>query len=132
MSLTVVDALTAYAEMLNTRDASILEPLLADDFHYASQKVFHEITSKAEYMEYIVGKLESLEESGSEVWAEIGELTYGFPGPCVVVAQGERENLMAVVLAEVGGEFITRIDLCIVPAPETARRSGVYPGRAGE
>ncbi len=52
MSLTVVDALTAFAEMLNT----------------------------------------------------MGELTYGFPGPCVVIAQGERE---------------------------TARRSGVYPGRAG-
>ena len=51
--------------------------------------MFHEITSKAEYMEYIVGKLETLQDSGFEVWAEIGELTYGFPGPCVVVAQGE-------------------------------------------
>ena len=131
MSLTVVEALTAYAEMINTLDASRLEPLLADDFHYASQKVFHEMTSKAEYMEYIVGKLETFRGSGFEVWAEMGELTYAFPGPCVVLAQGEREDLVAVLLAEVSGEYITRIDMCVVPPPESARRSGVYPGRSG-
>jgi hypothetical protein len=34
--------------MVNTLDASHLEPLLADDFHYASQWVFAEMESKAE------------------------------------------------------------------------------------
>ena len=43
MSLTAEQALRAYATMMNTLDASQLEPLLADDFHYASQWVFDEI-----------------------------------------------------------------------------------------
>ena len=40
MSLTVERALSAYAAMMNTLNVSHLEPLLADDFHYASQWVF--------------------------------------------------------------------------------------------
>lgn len=40
MSLTAEGALRAYATMMNTLDVSGLEPLLADDFHYASQWVF--------------------------------------------------------------------------------------------
>ena len=53
MTLTREDALRAYARMLNTLDESHIEPLLADDFHYSSQKVFSEITSKAEFLDYI-------------------------------------------------------------------------------
>lgn len=37
MSLTEEGGLRAYATMMNTLDASCLESLLADDFHYASQ-----------------------------------------------------------------------------------------------
>lgn len=51
--LTKEDALKAYASMMNTLDASHIEPLLAYDFHYASQWVFAEIKSKQEYLDYI-------------------------------------------------------------------------------
>jgi hypothetical protein len=45
------------------------------------------------------------------------------------MAQGDKDNLLAVVLAEVEDGLIKRLDLCGVPSPRSARRSGEYPGR---
>ena len=104
-----------------------IEPLLAPDFHYASQFVFDEIKSKDEYLAYIRPKLETIRQSDSPVWAEIGELTEYPGGPCVVLAQGDRNSLVSTVLLEVAGGLISRIDQCIVPPPTAARRSGEYP-----
>lgn len=121
-------ALRAYAKMINTLDVSILEPLLAEDFHYASQSVFHEIESKQEYMEYIVTKLQAIKQSDTPLWAEMATLEQKFPGgPCVVVAQGEKENLIATVLANVENGQIKKIVMCFVPDPYSAKRSGDYP-----
>jgi hypothetical protein len=129
MSLTVEQALRAYATMMNTLDASCLKPLLADDFHYASQWVLAEIESKNEYLEYIVPKLDAIRNSGSVVWAEMGSLHREFPGPCVVMAQDGKDNLLAVVLVKLEDEKIKRLDLCGAPSPHSARRTGEYPGR---
>ena len=125
--LEVEDALKAYAAMMNTLDSSKLEPLLAESFHYASQMVFSEIESKQEYMAYIKPKLKAVRRSGNRVWAEMGTLDDGFTGPCVVLAQGDKDNLVAVVLAKVEGDSISRIDMCIVPTPKSVIRSGEYP-----
>jgi hypothetical protein len=125
--LEVEDALKAYAAMMNTLNSSKLEPLLAENFHYASQMVFSEIESRQEYMAYIQPKLEAVRSSGNSVWAEMGSLETGFPGPCVILAQGDKENLVALVLAEVEDDLITRIDMCIAPTPQSAVRSGEYP-----
>jgi len=119
--------LRAYASMMNALDSSKLEPLLSDDFHYASQMVLAEIESKQEYLDYIKPKLEVVRASGTKVWAEMAMLTHSFPGPCVVLAQGDKENLVALVLAKVKGGQIERIDMCIVPTPQSANRSGEYP-----
>ena len=127
MSLTVERALRAYAAMMNTLNVSHLEPLLADDFHYASQWVFDEIQSKRAYLEYLVPKLDAIRKSGVIVWAEMGWLDSEFPGPCVVMAQSEKDNLIGVVLAKVGDGKIKRLDLCFVPGPHLARRTGEYP-----
>jgi len=70
-------ALEAYAAMMNSLDASILEPLLAENFCYASQWVLEEIDSKTEYLNYIVPKLEAIRESGSSVWAVCEEVALG-------------------------------------------------------
>jgi len=129
MSLTAEEALRAYATMMNTLDASCLEPLLADDFHYASQWVFAEIESKSAYLEYIAPKLEAIRKSGAAAWAEMGWLDREFPGPCVVLAQGDKDNLLAVALAKVEDGKIKRLDLCGAPSPLSARRRGEYPGR---
>jgi len=125
--LDIETALRAYASMMNALDSSKLEPLLSDDFHYASQMVLAEIKSKQEYLEYIKPKLEVVRASGTKVWAEMAMLTHSFPGPCVVLAQGDKENLVALVLAKVKGDQIERIDMCIVPTPQSANRSGEYP-----
>ena len=125
--LTEEDALRAYAAMINTFDVSHLEPLLADDFHYASQFVLDEIKSKQEYLDYITVKLQTIKTSGSRAWAEMGSLDTSWVGPCVVLAQGGKDDLVSVILAEVEGDKVKRLDLCIAPSPHSATRSGEYP-----
>ena len=51
------DFLQKLAEAYTKYDASIIEPYLAENMHYASMWVFHEMTSKQEYMDYLIGKL---------------------------------------------------------------------------
>ena len=63
-----------------------------------------------------------------------GVLDPGDLGSCVqhvelVMAEGEKNNLMAVVLAEVEDGKVKRLDLCGAPSPYSARRTGEYPGR---
>ena len=125
--LDIETSLRAYASMMNALDSSKFESLLSDDFHYASQMVLAEIESKQEYLDYINPKLEVVRASGTKVWAEMAILTHSFPGPCVVLAQGDKENLVALVLAKVKSDQIERIDMCIVPTPQSAKRSGEYP-----
>ena len=130
---TTLDAVRAYARAWNNLDVSCLEPLLADDVHYASQWVFDEIDDKARLVEYLTGKMDTVRESpGAKVWVEVGETRpYPMypcePGPCALVAQGNRDNARAVVLFEVEGGRIVRIDMCLVPSPETVHRTGEYP-----
>jgi hypothetical protein len=125
--LTKVDALRAYARMMHHLSADYLDPLLADDFHYASQWVFEEIVSKHQYLEYIRPKLEAIKTSGNRVWAELGELQSYPGGPCLIMAQGDKNNISATVLVEIVGSKIGRLDMCFVPSPQSARRTGEYP-----
>jgi hypothetical protein len=118
----VEGALRAYAEMMNTLDCKKLEPLLAPDFHYASQWVFSEIETKQGYLDYIRPKLETIKWSGNRVWAEMAHLDRDFPEPCVVLAQGNKDNLIALVLAKVADGLITRFDMCAVPSPYSAKQ----------
>lgn len=129
MLLSKEAALQAYARMMNTLDASHLAPLLAEDFRYSSQWVFPEIESKADYIAYITPKLQAIRSSGAQLWAEMGALDRELPGPCVVLAQGEKEKLLAVVLAKVEGDRLKRLDLCGAPSPYSAIRTGLYPGK---
>lgn len=124
----VEGALRAYAEMINTLDSTKLAPLLAPDFHYASQWVFSEISTKQDYLNYIRPKMETMKSSGNRVWAEMAHLDREFPGPCVVLAQGDKDNLVALVLAMVKDGMISRLDMCCAPSPHDAERSMDYPG----
>lgn len=92
MSLTREGALQACATRMNRLDVSHLEPLLADDFHDASQWVLAGIDSKRAHLEYIVTKWNAIRRSGPAVWAEMGWLENMFPGPCVVMSQGEQDR----------------------------------------
>ena len=120
--------LRAYATMMNTLDASAIEPLLADDFHYSSQWVLVEITSKQAYLDNIHPKLKAVRESGTKVWAEMAHLEQEIPGPCVVMAQESKDSLLSLVLGKVANGKLTRLDMCGAPSPWSAKRSGLYPG----
>lgn len=62
----------AYVKAWNKLDASIIEPLLSDEFTYGSMWVFEELHGKAAYMDYISGKFSDIKKSGSVVEAKIG------------------------------------------------------------
>jgi len=124
---TQVQALEAYAAMMNTLDVSKIEPILAEDFHYSSQWVLTDITSKQDFLDYITPKLEAIRTGGSEVWAEMGELTREIPGPCVVMAQGDKDNLLSVILSKVEGGKLKSLAMCGAPSPHHSTRSGRYP-----
>jgi hypothetical protein len=128
MSLTQSEALRAYARMMNTLDLSPLEPLLATDFTYESQTVFSALESKQAFLDYIRPKLQTIKDTGATVFAEMGMVSaYGQRQPCVVLAQNSKDNLVGLVLARVVAGKLSRLDLCIVPPPQAAERSGDYP-----
>ena len=58
--LTEVDALRAYARMMNTLDPTHLEALLAEDFVYESQVVLQPLKSKKKFLDYIYPKLKTI------------------------------------------------------------------------
>ena len=127
-NLTEEKALRAYAAMVNTGATQAFETLLADDFVYESQRVFAALTSKQQFVEYIRPKLRAVERSGRTAFAEMGVLNPdGRRQPCVVLAQDHVDNLIALIMAKVSEDKIKRIDLCIVPPPDSAQRSGEYP-----
>ena len=124
-------ALEAFARMMNTSNADEFLNLIDDHFVYSSQSVLNDITSKAEFSSYIKDKLKSVSAVSNKVYAELAEMQ-AYPmsslfGPCVVLAQGNKENLVSTVLVNVKDNKITRISLCIIPPPETTIRSGIYP-----
>jgi hypothetical protein len=128
MKLTQKDALRAYAKMMNTLRTEPLESLLAEDFTYESQAVFQALDSKRAFLDYIRPKLQTIARAKASVYAEMGMVSaYGNHQPCVVLAQNEKSNLVGLVLAKVKDNKLTHLDLCIVPLPETAERSGEYP-----
>ncbi|MEY4761457.1 MAG: hypothetical protein RLZZ200_1313 [Pseudomonadota bacterium] len=94
MESTRDQALRVDAAMMNTLDASRLEPLLSDAFHYGSQWEFAEMASKVEYLDYTAPTLRTVRDSGVAVWA-----------------QGGRDDLKAVVLATVEGGKLKRRDM---------------------
>jgi len=132
MELTEYDALKAYATMFNTLSIEPLEGILAEDFVYESQMTFEPLESKQEFLDYMTRKLQTIANSDAPVFAEMGTVgSYGDCGrirPCVIVAQYDKSNLMMLVFARVEDNKLKHLHLCVLPRPETAERSGEYPG----
>jgi hypothetical protein len=128
-----LELITEVAKSWNNLNISFLEPILAEDFVYNSQWVFDEMKGKQAYLKYISGKflaiIEGIEKKGNKIIAEIGYCTYGYPGkPCIVLTQTTYEKIQSVtLLIEAENNVITKMDLCGVPAPETAKLTGIIP-----
>jgi len=128
MPLTEANALRAYATMWNTLSIAPIEGFLAEDFTFESQFVFSALESKEAFLEYMTGKLETVGQSDAPAYAEMGTIHHlGQVRPCVLLEQPTKDNLLAVVLAKTNANKLKRLDLCIVPSPQEARRSGEYP-----
>ena len=126
--LTEKDALSIYARMMHTLDSSEFESFLSEDFSYSSQKVLTDMHSKDEFIEYIRPKLEVIKKTNSPVYAELGVCpAYGHTD-CLIMAQGDKSNLLGVAYASVKEGKINGLALCIVPTPDSAERSGIYHG----
>lgn len=127
MKLTEADALRVYARTINTLDASQIETLLDDNFRCSSQWLIGEITSKQDYLDYLKSQLLEYQQSGVRPYAEMAVVSAWGHNECVVMAEGEKENLTATVFATVRNGKILRIDVCATPSPSETMRSGEYP-----
>lgn len=137
-----LDIVYLYAEAWNKLDFSLIQPHLADDVCYASQNVFDELEGKEEVAHYLEGKMETIRKHPlAKVFAEIGfcgnqhgqkvQVLSAYENrPCVVLAQGQKDDVVGLVLIDVEEEKIKRIGICsVVPHPSTASRTGIYPGK---
>lgn len=132
--LTEERALHAFATMMNRGEVERFEPLLHERMHYESQWSFHDYAAvwvpyeretKGDYVAHIRERLATIESSGQRVFAEMGRLP---DRPCVILAEGDKDNLVATVLVDVKDGTVRRLELCTVPDPCDAERTGEYPG----
>ena len=127
MELTEIDALRAYARMINTLDVSHIEPLLDENVRYSSQWMIGEIPSKQEFLDYMKPLLLDIKQSGTRAYAELALASAWGHNECVVTAQGDKENLIATVFITLMKGKIRRIDMCGTPHPTETMRTGEYP-----
>ena len=127
-SLTEKQALSIYAKMLHTLDSYEFESFLAEAFSYSSQKVLTDMNSRDEFIEYIRTKLETIKKSKNPVYAELGFCSAYGHTDCLIMAQGDKSNLLGVAYASVDKGKVCSLALCVVPTPDSVERSGIYPG----
>lgn len=136
-----IELVRLYAKSWNNLKFEIIEPFLSEDVVYESQQVFEPLVGKGAVSEYLRGKMATIKKNllTSDIYAEIGycrsqagqrvQVLSAYDGrPCVLMAQGNRNIPLALVLLEVDEGKIKRIDLCTeVPHPSSAERTGEYP-----
>jgi len=127
----LLDALKTYAGMFNDLNSQQLKDCLDENFCYSSQMVFEEIRGKSKYAAYIDAKLKAIKESGSKVFAELAISGHGDEPNCLVMSQGDIENLISTLFVEVREGVIIRADMCFLPSPLNVRRTGIYPKVSG-
>lgn len=103
--------------------------------------MFEALTRKSKVSEYLFAKMNNIKNGGlkHKVYAEIGycgsqkgnniQVFSATAGrPVCVLAQGNKEMPIGLVLLEVNDSLIERIDVCsVVPHPLSAQRTGEYP-----
>ncbi len=127
MELTELDAIKAYARMMNTRSIEHLESLIADDIELKSQVQSELVQGKDAFLDFMVKKFEKIADD-APVWAEIGEIhKSGRTRPCAVLSQYSMENMVASATVEIEGDKIRRLHLFFIPSPQEAKLTGEIP-----
>ncbi len=120
------------AKTWNNLDTSFIEHFLAEDFTYESQWVITPIQGKDNFLPYLKSKFQAIESaiknSGMKVYAELATHPDLYEKECIVLTQTSmQETVSVLIVIEVRGEQISRIDICFIPDPETAKLSGIQP-----
>jgi len=139
--MTESELVMVLAKAWNTLDSSLLAPYLADGVVYESQQVLAPLVGKEAVLDHLHQKMLSLRDAPADrkYYCEIGNcgsqrgmrvmVMSAVEGkPCVVLAIGNRDKPVALVLLETADCLIKRVDIStVVPHPSTAIRSGEYP-----
>jgi len=128
---TDLEAVTAFARMWNTSDATEVVLLLAEDATYSSFWVFGDMHGKEEISHYLIGKMETfrgLTDPKDIAYAQLAEASIGKPGQAVVaLGQGSRDAIEVVAEIQIQDGLIKTISL-MPPSFYGPKLSGVYPG----
>ena len=125
--MTEKDAAIAYARAWNTLDCNHFLELLDENTHYASQWVLEELEGKDAIPKYFIQKMNTVKDTGANVYAELGTTrSRSSDCDCVLMSQGEKDEVQAVVLFGMNNYKIQRYDLCM-PELLNVERTGVYP-----
>lgn len=132
MNITEKDAAVEYAKAWNKLDCANFLKLLDKNAHYESQYVFEKLTDKNSISNYLKNKIKTIRKSSIEIYAEIGNTQSDFTGrDCVLIAQGDKEEIKIVVVFEVNNNKIIRYDACM-PELFNVGRTGFYPFKIKE
>lgn len=125
-----------YAATMNSLELSIVENSFAADVVYDSQVVYGQLEGRTQVVDYLRGKLRTLNSAGGSalVRVELGILSSD--QPCILIYQRESNygepgigSIVAHVQLQLNFEQkISYVLVCIIPGPETIRRSGCFPG----
>ena len=130
--MTELDAIRLYARMINTLDASVIEPHLAPDVRYTSMWVFSDLIGKEAVLNYFQGKITTWRQTlNNKPRMEIGETCEwadSSPGrPCAVAYQSDSDTPDAMLMVTTENGLIQSMDLCIIFEPGGLRRTGEFP-----
>ncbi|NLX01113.1 MAG: hypothetical protein GXY40_01075 [Syntrophomonadaceae bacterium] len=123
------------AQSWNGLSPDTIVDYLSPDIIYESQQVLTPMVGKELVVNYLREKMAVIAQDleNSQVFAELAFWPRPIQGqkpseiPCILLAQGSRENTSAVVLVQSREELINRIDICtVVPNPAMVRRTAIY------
>lgn len=115
--MTNKDLATEYAKAFNNLDIAYIEKHLAEDFKYTSQKVFSQMESKVEYLEYLEAKFLTIKNSQSKLIARMGLFRNE---SCIALYQIDLSNKSntgtATLLMEYENGKIKSAGMCMIPS----------------
>jgi hypothetical protein len=130
-----LDLVREISKGYNRLNISYFIPILSDNVVYESQSVLSSITGKKDVVDFLDAKFRTVKDSGDVVFAEIAywgkkknEFGENIGRPCILMSQGSKENIGAVIVLEIISEKVNRIDICTVaPRWQMMMRTNEYP-----
>ncbi len=85
-------------------DVEILEPYLDKDFHYTSDAVFYEMSSRYEYINYLRAKFDRLRDGANPIGIRIGRMD-GTDDFALLLHQGAYNQSLLITISENNGRI---------------------------